>query len=156
MEDPTGQGVSPAEQARLEAIGRALDEAIKQMRDGKVDPKLLKDLGMTEEQFKAFVEEYTQKFGQVKEMIDQAHKPSGAVRTETVLPGDDKLSTGSTIDAGLGVSGTEKLSPDEIKKLNEAKINKVSPEYRKEVEAFFRTLSENANSTPPPAPKENK
>ena len=125
------------------------------MRDGKVDEKLLKDLGMTEAQFKAFVEDYRQKFGQVKEMADQVAKPSGVMKTDVTAPGDEKLSTGTTIDGTVGVTGTDKLLPDEIKKLNEAKLNKVSPEYRKEVEAFFRTLSE-TGSTPAPAPKDDK
>ena len=54
------------------------------------------------------------------------------------------------------LAATDKLLPDEIKKLNEAKLNKVSPEYRKEVEAFFRALSENGNTPTPPAPKDDK
>jgi hypothetical protein len=149
VDDPDALPISPTEQARLDALGRALEEAAKDLRDGKVDPQLLKDLGMTQEQFKNFVEEYTQKFGQVKEMLAQTQRPTESVQTGVQTPGDDKLSTGNTVDGQMGVSGTDKLAPDDIRKLNEAKATKVSPEYRREVEAFFKALSENAGSTVP-------
>jgi hypothetical protein len=123
------------------------------MRDGKIDPQLLKDLGMTQEEFKGFIEEYTQKYGQVKDMLSQTQRPNETVQTGAQVPGDDKLSTGNTVEGQMGVSGTDKLAPDDIRKLNEAKATKVSPEYRREVDAFFKALSENAGSAAPKSEK---
>lgn len=105
---------------------------------------------MTQQQFKTFVEEYSQKYGKVKEMLDQTQRPAKSAGT-TATPGDSRLQTGTGVSGNMTITGTENLSPDEIKKLNEAKLNKVSPEYRKEVEAFFRSISENSAAASKPS-----
>ncbi|NBB94557.1 MAG: hypothetical protein GVY16_02345 [Planctomycetes bacterium] len=51
---------------RLESLGRALDEAARQIRDDQVDPSLLKDLGMTPQAYRDFVEEYRKRYQQAR------------------------------------------------------------------------------------------
>lgn len=153
VDDNPVENLTPAQKAQLESLGRALDEAQREIRENKVDPKLLKDLGMTSEQFKGFVEEYSQRYGQIKDAI--ARTSGGASSGTVQQAGSDKLQTGQGIDTKVGdTAGGDKLSPDDLRKLNEAKTAKVAPEYRKDVEAFFRAISENARnlSSTPPAP----
>ena len=76
--------------AKPDAVGRVLDEAQKQIRDGDVDPKLLKDLGMTAPQFKSFVEKYSQKFEQVRKVQQESGQcPDQQVTGAFVAPGSD-------------------------------------------------------------------
>jgi len=49
------------------------------------------------------------------------------------------------------VRGSEKLSTDDVRKLYEQRAKTVSPEYRKQVEAYFRAISEAAPSKDAPA-----
>lgn len=130
-----------------------MSEAIKQVRQGDVAPQLLKDLGMTEGEFAAFVEKYAELFGKSRDMPDRTERPTGTVEGGFQLPGSSRLQAGQGADKDLGnVAGTEKLSPDELRKLYESRAAKVSPEYRKQVEAYFRAISEAAaKNEPPPA-----
>ena len=50
-----------------------------------------------------------------------------------------------------GSHGSEKLSTDEVRKLYEQRTKSVSAEYRKQVEAYFRAISEAAPSKDAPA-----
>ena len=141
------------EKALLEAIARIIDEAQKEIRDDTVDPKLLKDLGMSLAQFKAFIEEYSSRFGAIKQMADRTQPPDGSMIGAIVLPGEDKTQAGKGADGSVGNStGSQKLSTDEIRKLSQARAAKVSPEYRKEVEAFFRAISESSGNEPASMP----
>ncbi|MFP4053304.1 MAG: hypothetical protein ACLFV7_05505 [Phycisphaerae bacterium] len=142
VDDAEVDKLTPAEKAKLESLGRALDEAQKQLRDGEVDPELLKKFGMTEKEFKDFVKKYAGKYGKVRDMLEQTERTN---ETDRLVvrggSGDTQEGTGTADDA-TGASGREDLSPDEIKKLYESRKGNVSPEYRKQVEDYFRAISE--------------
>jgi hypothetical protein len=141
----------------LDTLGRALDEAQKELRDGKVDPALLKQLGMNTDELKAFVEKYSKRVGDLKAQKEKTETPGLVVNGNIGLGGTDKVQQGRGTDVDAG-AGTEKLTPDQLKKLNEARANKVPPEYRDEVEAYFKAISGSTPSapTPPPAKSDNK
>ena len=145
VREPAGPLAAGRQQGNLESLGRLISEARKDLRDGKVDPELLKSLGMTREQFAAFVEKYTQRIGKVEPMKDSTPRPGGIVRGDFVIPGSDRKQTGTGLDPKLeNVRGGEKLTPDEVRTLYEQRAAKVSSEYRKQVEAYFRAISEAA------------
>ena len=57
--------------------------------------------------------------------------------------GNGNVQTGKGSDTAGG-AGHETLTPDQMKKLYESKAATVSPEYRKEVEDYFKNISESA------------
>ena len=143
MEEPTGPLASGKQQDNLKALGRLIDEARRDLRDGTVDPALLKSLGMTKQQFSAFVERYNQRIGKIAKMQDTTAGPDGAIRGNLVIPGSAGTQAGRGVDERMEpVRGGEKLRPDEQRKLYEQRARKVSQEYRKDVEAYFRAISE--------------
>jgi len=145
-----GSAVAPTRIADIPSVGRAIDEAQEKLRSGKVDPELLKALGMTQPQFKTFIEQYAQKYGQLKQMLDRTRRPTNTVQDAYSLPGSDRLARGQTVAGDLGqTSGAENLTTDNLRKLYESPAAKVSPEYRKQVEAYFRAISESANRPTP-------
>ena len=148
---PEGWGdLSPAEQGRLRSVGRTIDEAARRIRSGQVDAELLADLGMTAGELAGFVEQYREIFGRSKDMPERTERPTGTIRDAFQLPGRGGRQSGRGLDGGLDdVAGSEKLSPDELRKLYESRAAKVSPEYRKQVEAYFRAISEAASRKPP-------
>ena len=130
-----------------------IDEAQRQVRDGKVAPKLLKKLGMTDAQFRSFVEKYSRRFGKLRPMADRTDRPGQEIGGAFELPGSEKLQTGRAWDSKLGnVTGSEKLTPDEIRKLSESKAARASRKYREHVQAYLRAISEGAADTPTTAP----
>jgi len=140
---PEAPGMTPKQAARLEAVGRVIDEARKRIRGGKVDPELLKELGMTAGQFAAFVERYQSRFSRIAKMPAGTVRPGRSVSGAFKLTGSSTLQKGRGGDEGLGdVAGAEKLPTDRIRKLRQPRLTKVSSEYRKEVEAYFRAISE--------------
>jgi len=149
---PEGLGsLTPQERAQLESIGRAINEGQKQLRSGQVDPELLKQLGMTQNEFKTFIEKYSSRFGQIKEMPKQTAIPGKAAAKAAESIGVPTVQHGAGMDKGLqDLRGAPKLSPDELKKLYESRAANVSPEYRKQVEAYFRAISE-SSAAPAPA-----
>jgi len=147
------QDLPAAERERLRSIGRAISEASKDLRAGEVDPALLKKIGMTKGEFAAFVEKYRDVFGESADMPDRTERPTDVVRGGFTLPGSGRLQAGKGTGKDIeGGSGTEKLTPDELRKLYESRAAKVSPEYRKQVEAYFRAISEAAGRAETPAP----
>ena len=142
------QELSPGEQERLRAVGRTIDEASRRLRSGQVAPALLRDLGMTAGELAGFVERYRTIFGRTREMPDRTERPGETVLDAFRLPGSGQMQSGRKVDGKLGdVTGSEKLTPDELRKLYESRAAKVSPEYRKQVEAYFRAISEAAGQT---------
>ena len=142
--------LTPQESARISSVGKVIDEAQKQLRGGDVDPALLKDLGMTPQQFRTFVEQYTQRLEKMKR--DPAETPDGRQWVGYEGPGGRTTQGGKTLDSQmLDVRGGEKLTPDQLRKLQESPTAKVSPEYRKQVEDYFRAISEGAAGGIPPA-----
>jgi hypothetical protein len=143
VKEPQGPLASGGQKSNLQSIGRIISEARQDLKDGKVDPELLKSLGMTREQFAAFVEKYAQRIGKIEKMKEQTAGPDGTISGSFAIPGSDRLEDGRALDGKLeDVRGSEKLSTDEIRKLYEQRASKVSPEYRKQVEAYFRAISE--------------
>ena len=85
-------------------------------------------------------------------MADQTAKPAGTVVSSAVIPGNAQQQAGRDVDGKLdGSHGSEKLSTDEVRKLYEQRTKSVSAEYRKQVEAYFRAISEAAPSKDAPA-----
>ena len=146
---PDKINISPVQASQLQSLGRALDEAQKELRGGKVDDELLKQIGMTPPQYQSFVESYSQLFGKVKPLLAVTERPTATVNNAFFAPGTQQVQTGKGLDSKLGVSGTEKLTGDQMKKLNESRAARVSPEYRKSVDAYFRSVSE---GSAPPSP----
>jgi len=145
--------LTPRQRERLESVGRALDEARRRIRDDEVDPKLLEELGMTRGEFEAFVEEYTRRFGQLEPMPTGTPSPGGRLGGAFTLPGSDRLQPGKGRDGDIGdVEGGEELSPDEVRRLRESRLRRVSPEYRKQAESYFKSISEQAPPTPATSP----
>jgi hypothetical protein len=147
---PGAGNLSPAQQAAISSVGKVIDEAAKQLRDGEVDPKLLKDLGMTQQQFKGFVEQYSQQLEHLRRNGDDT--PTGSQQARAEGPGAKAVQAGQGLDQQvLDVRGSEKLTADQVKKLNESRAAGVSPEYRKQVEDYFRAISEGGAGAAPPA-----
>lgn len=144
--------LTPAEKARLRSLGRIINEAQKRVRADKVDPDLLKALGMTEAEFGAFVEKYARRFGKTKKMPSETERPGETIGGAFQLTGKSGRQSGKGLDKQIGSRGTDKLSPDELRKLFESRAAKVSPEFRKEVEAYFRAISEQSPQEPTTAP----
>ena len=138
------------EKQRLKAIGRAIDEAQRRTRAGKIDPKLLKEMGMTEQQLAQFVKKYSDKFEKIRKPEKKKDdKPALAeedvVGNTIVETGSKKLQKGRSTEEGLAdITGMSKLTPDKLRKLYESRKAKISPEYRKHVEAYLRAISESA------------
>jgi hypothetical protein len=149
---PMGEDValSPTavEDQELASIGRVMDEAIKQIRGGDVDPALLKDLGMTAGQFKDFVDKYSRQLALLPRKPDA--DPAGSQVMPKAGHGSREVEAGANVaDQLLDVRGAEKLSSDQVRKLRESRSARVAPEYRKAVEDYFRAISEgSADSTP--------
>ena len=144
------RSVTPGQKERLQTIGRAINEIERRTRAGKIDPNLLKKLGMTEQQLSQFVKRYTDKFDKIRKpkMKKDAKPPlpeEDVVSSTSVQTGSKKLQKGTAIEKGMSdVTGTSKHSADDIRKLYESSKVKISPEYRKHVEAYLRAISENA------------
>lgn len=144
--------LTPAEKARLRSLGRVINEAQKRVRANKVDPDLLKALGMTPAEFGAFVEKYSRRFGKTRKAPSKTERPGETIGGAFQLTGTSGRRSGKGLDRKIGSSGTEKLSPDELRKLYESRATKVSPRFRKEVEAYFRAISEQSTQQPTTAP----
>jgi len=151
VEENPLDALTPEQKARLQSVGRAMDEAQQDLRDGTVDPKLLKDLGMTNEEFRQFVKDYTDRFGQIGPRGDTTVRPDQLVTGAVALPGSDELQRGHGAGGNVSdVEGGEKLTPDEVRKLAQSKAAEASPEYRKHVEAYLRAISEEAPAASQP------
>ena len=103
---------------------------------------------MTQQQLSQFVDRYKDKFEKLrKQKKDDAPvlPEEEVVRSSAVEVGGKELQKGRAVVKGLSdVTGTSKLSADDIRKLYESRKVKVSPKYRKHVEAYLRAISENA------------
>ena len=122
---------------KLESIGRSLDEAKRQIRDGQVDPELLKDLDMTPEEFRQFVEEYANRVDRLRRQLDR--RP-GVDRIGAIEIGSDERQAGRGASGAGDIAGTEELTADELRDLYESRMQNVSPEYRKQVEEYYRNI----------------
>jgi hypothetical protein len=136
--DPLGQAPSGD---TLESLGRALDAANAQIAENKVDPALLKDLNMTEPEFRTFVEQYTHVY---EKAVRQA-KANDTRQTLTVgqvpLPGQQEVQHGQGVGVGALQDDGEPHSRDD-EEIGGGDKQSVSPEYRKQLEAFLRATSQ--------------
>ena len=102
----------------------------------------MKQLKMTPERFSAFVEEYSRRLEGLRG-IPPSDVPGQIAQGSFRLPEGPGRQGGPLVDRRLaGAAGIERLSPDEVRKLFERRAAKVAPEYRKQVEAYFRAISE--------------
>jgi len=137
--------LTPAQRAKLDAVGRAIDHMAQDIRAGSVDPDLLEKLDMSPEQFSQFVETYRQKFDQLR-----ARRP-GEGQTTIGTGRTNEAQETTAVDRGRGrngalrAGGTDPRDADDLRKLNERKLQNVSPDFRREVEAYFRAVSESSD-----------
>ena len=149
VELPAGWKDLPAgDQQKLRSIGRTINEAQKRVRDNKIDPELLKKLGMTESEFGNFVEKYAKRYGKRKPDAAETEKPTDVVKNAFNLTGKAGRQGGKAAGEDVGVEGAEKLTKDEIRKLLESRASEVAPEYRKAVEEYYRAISEGDDQQP--------
>ena len=109
---------------------------------------------MTRGQFNAFVEDYQRKLDQLQYLPAGGGEPAGdrVVRSSPpVEEGVRQAGTGVSGDLGT-VSGTESLTPDQLRELYESRSNDVSPEYRAYSEAYFRAISQTPQREPTTQP----
>jgi hypothetical protein len=143
--DPAGPlPDSPADRAALEALGRAISEARRDLRHGRTDPELLAKLGMTEPQLAAFVERYADRFGRLGLMPDQTpiapdQQVGGFQRAGSV---DLQAGRGA---GPLNATGVETLTPDQWRELYETHADQVRPEHRRAVAEYFRRVARPAD-----------
>lgn len=146
---PGWQNLPPADQERLKSIGRAINEAQNQIRQDKVEPALLAKLGMTQDEFGAFVEKYAQHFEKgPRKAARETTLPGRTVPNAFELSGKDGLQKGKSVEGGIEAQGAEKLDKDQLRKLYESRAAEVSPEYRKGVEDYYRSISEGQTDRP--------
>jgi len=126
--------------ADLESIGRGLDEAQRQIRDNEVDPELLEELGMTQREFRNFVERYSQRYGRPDENPAQTPDPDGT-GPRVPLPGEEGVQRGSGLRTDLGtLQGLADRQSDDLRDLREGGGAEVPPEYREHVEDYYRAV----------------
>ena len=126
--------------ADLESIGRGLDEAQRQIRDNEVDPDLLEELGMTQPEFRNFVDRYSQRYGRPDENPSQTPRPDGT-GPRVPLPGEEGVQRGSGLRTDLGtVEGPADRQSDDVRDLREGGGADVPPEYREHVEDYYRAV----------------
>ena len=94
---------------------------------------------MTEREFRGFVDRYNQRLARLAEDDPPAAEAGKAGPID--LPGQMRLQRGRDSDLA-GASGSEELSPEETERLYEQRVRKVSPEYRRQAERYFRALAE--------------
>lgn len=137
---------TPAEKRQIKSLGRMISEAQQRARAGDVDAEVLKNLGMTADQYVAFVKRYADRFDKIrKKSSDSPSLPKDVVRNAFTRIGSDKFQKGRSTDTRLtNTAGMADLTPDQVRKLYESRKAKISPEYRKHVEAYLRAISENA------------
>jgi hypothetical protein len=105
---------------------------------------------MDQDEFRQFVEKYATRYGKLKPMLDRTALPTEQRVGSMRVPGQVQLQEGQTLDPAVAdASGSEQLTSDEIRELNESTVEKVSPRYRKALEAYYRYLSQ-VNSEPEP------
>lgn len=134
--------MAPAGESRpLESLGRALDEAQRQIRDNEVPPELLQDLGMTPPQYKTFVETYVRRY---RELAMQRTDAQETVRGDVREVGEEGRQRGEGVDVG-NRSGSVEMETQQDADARTSNPQDVSPEYREALEAYLRSVSEAAS-----------
>jgi hypothetical protein len=94
---------------------------------------------MTPQEFGRFVEEYSQRVDRVRQNL-QRQGPILLDEEGMTELGSTQRQEGDPRGRIGNVTGLEDLSPDEVRRLYESRIEKVSPEYRKQVEQYYRNI----------------
>jgi hypothetical protein len=149
---PANLPISAEDRSHLESVGQVIDAAVKQRRGGEPDEKLLKSVGMSDKQYGAFVEQYAQRFGKLRPMPERTARPGSAVRDAVAVPGQEGLQKGRGSEKQVGATGMEGLDRDELRELVQPGAEDVSPEYRKQVEAYLKLISQGQEALESPAP----
>ena len=123
---------------RLESIGKALENAKLKIETGEVDPKLLTQLGMTNRQFKNFVEKYSQR---VKLATNQLATKQKVLRAKIRQFEKDKLAGVGVPDLKHEITGVENSPRDINKNIRTRRARKVSPRYRARLRDFLRNTA---------------
>ncbi len=149
--------LTPEQVEKIRSTGRTINEADRQLRDDEVDEEMLKDLGMTREQYRNFVERYRQRLDKVRPAVDKTERPNKTAPGSRKVPGESGVQTGQPGDGEISVTGSEELTEEEKNKLNESRRSKVSPEYRRHVDEYYRSISDDEQDEEKPAsqPDEN-
>ncbi|MFP4356490.1 MAG: hypothetical protein ACLFUJ_15355, partial [Phycisphaerae bacterium] len=138
------EGIPAGQREKLESIGRTIQEADRNLRDGQVDPELLKELNMTPQQYTNFVKRYVDQFQQVRQ---SARRGDGQPEPgQVVIHGSEQVQQGQSGKQEL--TGTEQLSEDEIRRIQQSRLEDISPEYREQVEQYFRNLGQTGRRNP--------
>ena len=137
-EDFAALNMPPEQVQKLRSLGRLIGQARQELREGGVSPELLKQLHMSQPQFAQFVDRYALLFDRIQTAGPAGDSAQRAVVAAPVI-GQSQLQRGS---GGLGLSGNEKLTPDQLRQLHQSHMEQVSPEYRKLVEDYFRAVNE--------------
>ena len=111
------------------------------MDSNEADPSLLKELNMDGGQLAAFVEEYVQRFDRIRKAGGGSGTGSRGVQNAFREVGSNEVREGSTAAGYGGIRGSERPSPDQLRRLSEQRARSVAPEYRKAVEDYFRAVS---------------
>ena len=131
--------IQPSRDIKL--IRTIVDRLSDQLSRGKVDPKVLEELGWTDEEVQAFVKKYTQRLDNRRPERDRTELP--ALREEiTGRPGEFR--PGIAVDDRLRAirDRVKKLDKDQLRRLFEARRDTVSPEYRELLKEYWKALSE--------------
>jgi len=122
-------------------IRRIVDRLSDQLSRGEVDPKVLDELGWTDEEVQAFVEKYRKRLDNRRPERDRTEVPT--LREEIIgRPGEIRRGVG--IDDRLRAirDRVKKLDKDQLRRLFETRRDTVSPEYRELLKEYWKALSE--------------
>jgi hypothetical protein len=117
-----------------------MSEAQKDIRAGQTDPELLKDLGMSSEQFRDFVTKYTERFDKLRELAGRPASPAPDEADSPERAGDKGVRKG-TSDL-RNVTGKVRIQADETGRLADPQRQKTSKTYLRHVQEYFRAVSE--------------
>ena len=104
---------------------------------------------MTRQELRNFVARYSRRLDRALPGRGGRDPQASAAGEAGGLPGSLRMQSGRGAVGGLGVSGSEKLSPDRQRELYESRSKTVSPEYRRQVERYYRAISAPDPTTAP-------
>ena len=87
-------------------------------------------------------------------MPEQTARPDAMVKDAVAVPGQEGLQKGRGAEGQVGATGLEGIDRDRLRELVQPNADDVSPEYRKQVEAYLKLISQGQDalesSTPAP------
>jgi hypothetical protein len=127
----------PTAAPSLGALGRIIDEAQQRQRAGNPEDAMLREIGMSAEQFQAFIKPYAERFERLRQYEAQgldaekiaARPPSSA---PAILHGSGDIH---------GAAGTVPSEKEDLSRLAAPSRQNVSQEYRQHVEDYLRAVA---------------